>query len=180
MRRTTILIALTFCVAGCGGAADVRDAARSKAPPCPEGTPALTAREVIGPVPRDYEVLPPEEKKAIDEYVASLREEMGKAYRSHDARVIYPRGENDGTVVIVVNTREGRPEDVVEGAKAAEVTEDIEGERLDVDGREGRLQHASDGSFVATAPTGRCSIMILIALEKANLTDAAALIGARG
>ena len=74
----------------------------------------------------------------------------------------------------------GKAEDVLEGAKAAEHTDDIVGERLDVDGREGRLQHATDGSFVATAPTGRCSVMILIALEKPMLQDAAALIGARG
>lgn len=38
MRRTTILIALALCASGCGGAADVRDAAKSGTPARPEGT----------------------------------------------------------------------------------------------------------------------------------------------
>jgi hypothetical protein len=183
MRRATILIALALCATGCGGVADVRDAAKSDVPPpCPEGTPTLTAREVIGRVPGDFEVVAPGRPKIIEDIVKGLRQDLGAAYRSHDARVIVPRGKLDGTAVIVINTREGRPSDVVVGAKSAEGKDGVEGERLDVDGREGRLQHSTDGStgFVAMAPTGRCSIMFLYSDEKSRLTDAAALIGARG
>jgi hypothetical protein len=183
MRRATILIALALCAAGCGGAADVRDAAKSDLPPpCPEGTATLKAREVIGSVPREYEVVAPGRPKVIEEFVTSLRKDLGKAYRSHDARVIVPRGQLDGTAVIVINTHEGRPEDVVVGAKSAEGKDGVEGERLDVDGREGRLQHTADGStgFIAMAPTGRCSILILLSDARPRLEDAAALIGARG
>ena len=137
---------------------------------------------MIGPVPRDYEVLRPARPKLIEEIVAGLRQDMGESYRSHDARVIVARGEVDGTAVIVVNTREGRPEDVVAGAKSAEGEDGVQGERLDVDGREGRIQHTTDESsgFVAMAPTGRCSIVLLLADKKPTLEDAAALIGARG
>jgi hypothetical protein len=181
MRRTTILIALALCASGCGGAADVRDAAKSGTPACPEGTPALKAREVIGPVPRDYEVVAPGRPKVIEEIVAGLRQDMGSAYRSHDSRVVVRRGMVDGTAVIVVNTHEGRPEDVVVGAKSAEGKDGVRGERLDIDGREGRLQHTTDEStgYVAMAPTGRCSVMFLYADKKSRLEDAAALIGAR-
>jgi hypothetical protein len=183
MRRATFLIAVALCAAGCGGAADVRDAAKSDIPPpCPEGTPTLKAREVIGPVPRGYEVVEPGRPKVIEGFVTSLRKDLGKAYRSHDARVIVPRGQLDGTAVIVINTHEGRPEDVVVGAKSAEGQDGVEGERIDVDGREGRLQHSADGStgFIAMAPTGRCSILFLLSDRKPRLEDAAALIGARG
>jgi hypothetical protein len=183
MRRAVLLIALALCAAGCGGAADVRDAAKSGTPPaCPEGTPALKAREVIGPVPSDYEVVAPGRPKVIEDIVADLRKDMGAAYRSHDARVIVPRGKIDGTAVIVINTNEGRPEDVVVGAKSAEGRDGVSGERLDVDGREGRLQHTTDEStgFIAMAPTGRCSILFLLSDQKPRLEQAAALIGARG
>jgi hypothetical protein len=182
MRRFVILIGLALCAAGCGGAADVRDAAKSNtAPACPEGTPPLKAREVIGPVPSDHEVVAPGRPKIIEEIVAGLRKDMGAAYRSHDARVIVPRGKLDGTAVIVINTNEGRPEDVVVGAKSAEGKDGVSGERLDVDGREGRLQHTSNTSdgYIAMAPTGRCSIMFLLSDQKPRLEKAAALIGAR-
>jgi hypothetical protein len=137
---------------------------------------------VIGPVPSEYEVVAPGGPKVFKEFVTGLRQDLGKAYRSHDARVIVPRGQLDGTAVIVVNTREGRPEDVVAGAKSAEGEDGVVGERLDVDGREGRLQHTSAAStgYIAMAPTGRCSILILLSDEKPRLQDAAALIGARG
>jgi hypothetical protein len=177
MRRAAIAIVLVLC--GCGGV-QPNDVKQSIVPKCPEGTAPLTAREVIGPVPRAYEVLAPEQQKPIDDYVAGLRKEMGSGYRNHDAGVIYRRGAREGTVVVVINTHEGRPEDVVAGAKEAERDEGIQGERLDVDGREGRLQHATDGSYVASAPAGECSVVLLVALEKKQLQDAAALIGARG
>ena len=82
-------------------------------------------------------------------------------------------------MVVVLNTYEGRPEDFVAGAKEAEREDGIQGERLDVDGREGRLQLATDGSYVASAPTGPCSVVILVALKKPMLEEAASLIGAR-
>lgn len=183
MRRAAMLIVLGLCASGCGGAADVREAAKSNvAPPCPDGTPTLTAREVIGPVPRGYEVVAPGRPKVIEDIVKGLRQDMGAAYRSHDARVIVARGQIDGTAVIVVNTHEGRPSDVVVGAKSAEGKDGVEGERLDVDGREGRLQHTSNAEdgYIGMAPTGRCSILFLISDQKPRLEQAAALIGARG
>jgi hypothetical protein len=179
MRRAAIMTTLALYAVGCGPAGTDR-IARPGPPECPEGTPPLTAREVIGPVPRRFEVLPPERKKPIEEFVAPMRKAMGPAYRSHDARVIYRRQELEGTVVVVINTNEGRPEDFVVGAKEAEEQDGVKGERLDIDGREGRLQHAVDGSYVASAPTGRCSVVILISLQKPKLVEAAALIGARG
>jgi hypothetical protein len=135
---------------------------------------------VIGPVPRRFEVERPERPKPIEDFVAELRREMGRAYRSHDVEVIYPRRALEGTVVVVINTHESSPEDVVAGAKAAELEDGVRGERLDIDGREGRLQHATDGSYVAMAPARECSIVILVDTSEARLRDAASIIGARG
>jgi hypothetical protein len=178
MRLAAIAITVALCAAGCGPAGTDR-IARSGTPECPEGTAPLTAREVIGPVPRRYEVLPPERPKPIERFMAGMWREMGPAYRNHDTRVIYRRGELDGTVVVVMNTHEGRPEDFVAGAKEAERDDGVQGERLDIDGREGRLQRATDGSYLVSAPTGRCSVVILVALERPMVEEAASLIGAR-
>lgn len=177
MRHAAIMITLALFAAACGSPGRETLAAP---PGCPEGTSTLKASEVIGPVPRDYTVEPPVEEKPIDEFVGELRKEVGDGYRSHDASVIFRRGAQQGTVVIVVNTNEGRPEDVVLGAKDAESDGDVSGERLDVDGREGRLQRASDGSYIAMAPTGECSILILVDTTKARVKDSASVIGARG
>ena len=177
MRRAAITITLALLAIGCGSPERI---ARPQSAECPEGTPTLTAREVIGPVPRRYEVLPPERRKPIDQFVERLRRESGgEAFRSHDASVIYRRGQVEGTVVVVVNTSEGRSQDVVAGAKSAERDRGIEGERVDIDGREGRLQRATDGSFIALAPAGQCSFMVLVALKKPMVEEAASLIGAR-
>jgi hypothetical protein len=180
MWRAAIVSALALCALGCG--ATPERVLKPQPAECPEGTPALTARDVIGPVPRDYEVVAPGRPKLIEEVAAGFRQDIGESYRSHDARVIVPRGEIDGTAVIVVNTHEGRPEDIVVGAKSAEGKEGVVGERLDIDGREGRLQHTTDESsgFIAMAPTGRCSVVLLLSDKKPTLQDAAALIGARG
>ena len=176
MRCAAIMITLGLFAAACGTPG--RETL-SAPPECPEGTSTLKAADVIGPVPRGYTVEPPVEDKPIDEFVGQLRKEVGEGYRSHDASVIFRRRAQQGTVVIVVNTNEGRPEDVVLGAKDAESDGKVSGERLDVDGREGRLQRAPDGAYIAMAPTGECSILILIDTTKARIKDSASLIGAR-
>src|SRR5918994_5167762 len=100
MRRAAIVITLALCAAGCGARA--RDAVKPDAVACPAGTEPLNAREVIGPVSRRFEVLPPERPKPIEQFVAGLRREMRPAYPNPQTRVIYPRGQLQGTVMIVV------------------------------------------------------------------------------
>ena len=176
MWRAAIVTTLALCALGCGAPERI---VKPQTPECPEGTPPLTAREVIGPAPRGYEVLPPERRKPIERFMAEMRREMGPGYRSHDTRVVYRRGALEGTVVVVLNLGEGRPEDFVAGMKEAEREEGVQGERLDIDGREGRLAPSGDRSYVAAAPTGRCAVVILLSVDKAKVRETASIIGAR-
>jgi len=175
MRRAVLTITLAVCVVGCGSS---ERSARSQNTDCPEGTAPLTAREVIGPAPRGYEVLPPSQK-AVEQFASALPQSMSGTYRSHDLSLVHRRGQEEGTMVVVINVNESRPEDVVLGAKDAEREMDLKGERIAVDGRKGRLLRAEDGSFNATAPVGRCSVLILIGPSQAAVRDTASLIGAR-
>jgi hypothetical protein len=177
MWRAAIMITLALCATGCGER--VRDAVKSSASACPGDTEQLTAPEVIGPVPRRYEVLPPDRPKPIERYMAGIRREMGPGYRGHDTRVIYRRGALEGTVVVVLNLGEGRPEDFVAGFEEGAREEGVQDERLEIDGREGRLAPSGDDSYTATAPSGRCAVVILISVDEAKLREAASLIGAR-
>jgi hypothetical protein len=178
MRRAATMIILALCATACGER--TRDAVKPPPSACPGDTEQVTADEVIGPVPRRYEVLPPERPKPIERYMAGIRREMGPGYRGHDTRVIYRRGALEGTVVVVLNLAEGRPEDFVAGFEEGAREEGVEGERLEIGGREGRLAPSGDDSYTATAPSGRCSVVILISVDKAKVQEAASLIGARG
>ena len=176
MRRAALIIALALCAIGCGTKPE--NIVRSGQAACPGDTPELKANEVIGPVSRRFEVLPPDRPKPIERFMGEIKRAMGPGYRSHDARVIYRRGAMEGTVVVVLNIADGRPQEFVAGFEEGEREEGVQGEPLEIDGQEGRLAPSED-SFVATAPSGDCSVVILIAVDKTKLKEAAGLIGAR-
>jgi hypothetical protein len=170
MRRLAV-VATSLLLCSCGDGAD-----SASVPPCPDSTAPLSAREVIGPTPPGYQVLLGDER-AIDEYAGRLRKTIGDAFRSHDGMVPIERGSREGAVVLVINTYEAGAEDAVAGAKKAERRDRITGRPITIDGREGRLQEARDGSWVAMAPAGECSVVLLVALEEPLIRDAAAVIG---
>jgi hypothetical protein len=124
--------------------------------------------------------VPVKEDKEVEAFVGRIERGAGEGFRSYDAAALIDRSKMDGTAVVVLNTDEGRPEDVVTGALEAEREEGVEGEPIVIDGRDGRLQRATDGSFIATAPAGKCAMVILIGLEKPLVREAAAVIGSRG
>jgi hypothetical protein len=89
--------------------------------------------------------------------------------------VLVRKGEEYGTGVVVINaTKQTFGEPLIAGMESAAEDADRELEDIRIAGREGRLVHAIDGSYVAMAPSHQCSIVILLALEKQDLVDAAA------
>jgi hypothetical protein len=82
--------------------------------------------------------------------------------------------------VLVLNSDEGRSQDALAGAREAERVDGVEGEPITNDGRDGRLQQATDGSFLAIAPAGECAVVMLIGLKKPLIREAATVIGSRG
>jgi hypothetical protein len=173
MRRLTLL-ATTLLLCSCGG--DDGDDNSASVAPC-DSAP-LSARQVIGPTPPGYQVVRGD-RQAMGQYAGQLRRAIGDAYRSYDGRVLVERGASDGTVVLVINTYEAGAEDAVAGAKYAERENGIVGRPISVDAREGRLQEAKDGSFIAMAPAGECSVVLLVSLQEPLVREAAALIGSR-
>jgi hypothetical protein len=172
--------ALTLLLCACGSEEEARPGTAAAPPSCPEGTPLLKARDVVGPDPRGYELVPVKPDEQVRAFVGRIERAAGEGLRSYDTAALVDRSKRDGTAVIVINSDEGRSEDVLAGALQAEREDGIEGERIVIDGREGRLQHATDGSFIATAPAGECAMIMLIGLEKPLVREAAAVIGSRG
>jgi hypothetical protein len=177
MRRAAIAITLILCAAGCGGSEPDR-ASDPPEKPCPEGTELLAARDLLGRPPRGYEVVPPAEESGVDQFMAALKQGLGDSYRGHDAAVLVRRREREGALVLVVNADErSTSEGVLAGAQDAERENDLEGETIEVDGREGRLVRAADGSFLASAPAGECALVMLAGADEATVRHAASAIG---
>ena len=178
MRRVGLMIALALCAAGCGGSEPERRA-EATAEPCPAGTEPLTVRDLIGRPPRGYEIVPQAEDPVLDQLIAALRQGLGEGYRGHDVAVLIERRAPEGTVILVVSFDERSGSGgVVAGAIDAERDHDLKGEPFEVDGREGRLVQAVDGSYMASAPAGDCGVVMLVARDEPMLRQAASVIRA--
>jgi hypothetical protein len=136
MRRIAAIAATVTLVAGCGGRGAAESANRGADRACSEGTELVSARDVIGPTPPGYQVVRGD-RKAIDAFVQQLRGQMGDAWRGYDARVLIRQRAQTGAAVIVVNTNDGRVEDVVEGAKDAPVGRDRRRGPIEIAGEQG-------------------------------------------
>jgi hypothetical protein len=178
--RWIAAFALTLLLCACGTEEETTPRTAAQPPKCPEGTPLLKARDVVGPDPRGYELVPVKADKHIEAFVGRIEREAGDGLRSYDTAALIDRSKKDGTAVLVLNSDEAGSEDVVAGALEAERDRGVEGEPIVIDGRDGRLQQATDGSFIATAPAGECAMVLLIGLEKPLVREAAAVIGSRG
>ena len=171
-RATAILVLLAVIAAGCGdsGAEEATDPLA-----CPAGTEPLTVREALGRVPQGYQLVR-RNRRALNAYAEQFHESVGDAvWRGHHARVLVRRGRREGVGVIVINTRERELERVVAELKGRENG----GEALTVGDREGWFQQAP-GGWLAVAPTGECSLLLLTSADEALLRDAASHVGAGG
>jgi hypothetical protein len=172
-QRSSLFMILIVGLAGCGSAP--KPGAESDRA-CPEGTPSLTARDVIGSTPMGY-VVDRGDRQAIAEAAEPITESIGATFRDYDARVLARRGASYGTVVLVVNANERAPssEQVIRTQTANEEKLGTAGEPIAIGGADGRLSSAVDGSYLAMAPAGECAIVMLFDTREARLRDAAAL-----
>ena len=93
---------------------------------CPEGTPSLQARDVIGTTPDGYKVVKGD-PTAIGRVADTVEQTMGKAFRDYDARVLAPRRALNGTAVVVFNANERipPPDELLRQQEAAEDRADV-------------------------------------------------------
>jgi hypothetical protein len=173
-------IVLVLCAAGCGGSG-AGTAANSADPgpggPCPEGTPIVQARDVIGPVPRGFEVVPGD-NEVLKSLVAEMKAGFGESWRRHDAKILLRRGAVNGTAVLVINSTD-RHEDTMRGFLAAERDAGTRGETIEVAGERGRLLVAADGGYAAVAPAGECAMVMLFADTERLMRTAVSVMDAR-
>jgi hypothetical protein len=176
-RIVAIVLTVPFWGVACGGVVPVPKKLPASNGPCPKGTDFVYALDVIGPTPPGFEVMPGD-KEALKTFVDQFRVGFGKMWRGYDAKVLVRRNKLNGTAVIVINAHEktGGPDGFLAGAMAAEREKGVAGDPIDVAGQGGRMQRTQDGAFIAVAPAGTCSVVVLVAdTEKRLRSGASAL-----
>jgi hypothetical protein len=173
MRRLlVILTVLSVGVSACGDDEQPRSESSERA--CPEGTPSLQARDVIGATPGGYKVVKGD-PAAIGRVADSVKQTMGPAFRDYDARVLARRRALNGTAVIVFNAKERipAPEELLREQEEAEERAGVGANTISVGDADGRLYQSPDGGWVAVAPAGECAMVLLVSDREALLRDAA-------
>jgi hypothetical protein len=177
-RTLSVVVAASLGGLGCGAGSppkplDVRG--------CPSGKDTIRAADVIGhPPPAGYEVVPGDKqrlKQIADQFKASI----GKSWRGYDARVLVRRKKANGAAVMILNSDDKTTgsNDLIRGAEEGAEQSGQTAEPLTIAGQEGRVVQATDGAFIAMAPTGRCAVVLLIADTERLVRDAAGVIPAQ-
>jgi hypothetical protein len=180
MRRLlAILTVLAVGLSACGD--DEQQSSASSEQACPEGTPSLQARDVIGTTPKGYEVLEGD-PVALGRVADQMKVTMDPAFRDWDARVLARRGTVMGTAVMVFNAKERipPPDELLRQQEEAEEKAGFPAEPIAVGSADGRLHQAPDGGYLAVAPAGECAMMLLVADREKFVRDTAALVRNEG
>jgi hypothetical protein len=173
MRRLlAILTVLSVGLSACGDDEQQRSESSERA--CPEGTPSLQARDVIGTTPDGYKVVKGD-AVAIERVADNVKQTMGQAFRDYDARVLARRRALNGTAVIVFNAKERipPPDELLRQQETAEEKADVGADTISVGSADGRLYQAPDGGWVAVAPAGTCAMVLLVSDREELIRDAA-------
>jgi hypothetical protein len=174
MRRLLVVL-VVLCVSGCGDDDQQRSESSDRA--CPEGTPSLQARDVIGTTPTGYEVVEGD-PAALGRVADQMKQTMGPAFRDWDGRVLVRRGAGTGTAVLVFNAKERipPPAELLRQQEDAEEKAGFPAEPIAVGSTAGRLHQAPDGGYLAVAPAGECSMLLLVADREKWVRDTAELV----
>jgi hypothetical protein len=172
-RSLPLLLLLVVSLCGCGA----RDAVVKRptpTPPCPAGSAPVSVRDVVGDPARGWDLWEGD-KKQLRKFALGFRDRIGDAWRGYRAAVLIRDGQEYGTAVVVINAKEQTGgDDLIQGMEQAAEQAKRPLQDITLAGREGRLVHAIDDSYVAMAPSHQCSVLVLIALKKQDLVDAAA------
>jgi hypothetical protein len=170
-----IVAALALSGLACGGDEEER-AAAPESPACPEGTPALKARDVIGTPPEGYRIVAGD-RRALRRFADQVRAQAGHRWEGYDAKVLVRRDRLNGVAVFVINANEktGSRENFLRSSKRAEERTGVPGEDIKIGTEPGRLRTGLDGGVIATALAGPCAITMLVADRESLVRDAAPL-----
>ena len=177
MRQIAVIVAaLALSSLACGGDEQPPSAGSSESPACPQGTPAVNARDVIGTPPEDYRIVAGD-RRALRRFADQVRTQAGHRWEGYDARVLVRRGRLNGVAVVVINANEktGSTETFLRSSKRAEERAGVPGEDIMIGAEPGRLRTGVDGGVIATALAGPCAITMLVADRESLVRDAAPL-----
>ena len=179
MRRIAVIVAaLALSGLACGGDEQEKppSAGSSESPACPQGTPAVKARDVIGTPPENYRIVAGD-RRALRRFAHQVRAQAGHPGEGYDARVLVRRGRLNGVAVVVINANEktGSTETFLRSSKRAEERAGVPGEDIMIGAEPGRLRTGVDGGVIATALAGPCAITMLVADRESLVRDAAPL-----
>jgi hypothetical protein len=174
MRRLLVVL-IVLGLSACGDDEQQRSETSERA--CPEGTPSLQARDVIGPTPKGYEVVEGD-PAALGRVADQMKETMGPAFRDWDGRVLVRRGAANGTAVLVFNAKERipPPDELLRQQEEAEQDAGLPAEPIAVGSTDGRLHQAADGGYLAVAPAGTCAMLMLVADREKFVRDTAEIV----
>ena len=174
MRRLLVVL-IVLGLSACGDDEQQRSESSERA--CPEGTPSLQARDVIGPTPKGYEVVEGD-PAALGRVADQMKETMGPAFRDWDGRVLVRRGAANGTAVLVFNAKEHipPPDELLRQQEKAEQDAGLPAEPIAVGSTDGRLHQAADGGYLAVAPAGTCAMLMLVADRERFVRDTAEIV----
>ena len=172
-RLVAILAVISVGLSACGGEEQSAETDRG----CPEGTPSLMARDVIGTTPKGYAVVKGD-PAALGRVADQMKQSMGPAFRDWDGRVLARRRAMMGTAVMVFNANERipPPDELLRQQREAEAKSRFQAEEVTVGGAAGLLYQGTDGSWVAIAPAGTCAIVLLASERESLIRDAAVLV----
>jgi hypothetical protein len=175
-RMLAVVVAASLCGLGCGAGGRVEPLDLRG---CPSGKDIVHATDVIGkPPPAGYDI-DPGDKQRLKQIADQFKATIGEGWRGYDARVLLPHEKINGTAVIVLNSDEKTEgSDLLRGAEEGAKQSGQEAKPLTIAGKEGRMVQASDGAYIAMAPTGRCAVVLLIADREQLVRDAADVIPA--
>src|SRR5829696_3910295 len=101
-----IVLVVALAAYGCGGVGDAVAPRPTPIPECPEGTPFVRARDIVGrPVPAGYELVSGD-TQVLRTFATQFRQRIGEAWRGYDARVLVRKGKIDGAAVVVINAKD--------------------------------------------------------------------------
>jgi hypothetical protein len=174
MRRLLVVL-IVLGLSACGDDEQQRSESSERA--CPEGTPSLQARDVIGPTPKGYEVVEGD-PAALGRVADQMKETMGPAFRDWDGRVLVRQGAANGTAVLVFNAKERipPPDELLRQQEEAEQDAGLPAEPIAVGSTDGRLHEAADGGYLAVAPAGTCAMLMLVADRERFVRDTAEIV----
>jgi hypothetical protein len=175
MRLPAVLLGAMAVLAGCG-TSDERTVGDLV---CGRPAAATDAQSVVDPLPAGYTVSPSGDPTLVD-LTDTYKRTLGSRYAGSDSLVLTHQGTDDKVSILFVDTQHGvNAQKVVEGVEAEGRKSGRSFAHLDIGAQPGVIGGNDADGWAATAASGSCAIVVLIAPHEQLLRDVIAVIPKR-